>query len=340
MYYTLKIEDLLVDKNFKLKLDEYAISTAIINSTNSDVSLWVDKISIKSGTLAPEFFLNWEDKLSCQDRSIVFNLGYILFSLIVGTPPFNRIEDHFYKLVIERNFDEFWKIYDPAKRLEEGFKLLAFSMLSEKPFDRPSLNQILENEWIAKSTINEADVIHEINQIIDLMNTDTQKVILALKKKTKKFSSNKVTRSVDKDLDATSDLEINEKLKQQLKEFLEFEEKQYLIEYGNYSTSSFTLYFDNSFEETIRHLVSHFSQEEYCVTFLYESIIGVRFTNLIESENSLQQKTVTELTFEVRFYEDKVNNNTLVLEFMNHSIESKTFNKLFDDYLQAIEQDF
>lgn len=260
-YYTLKMEDIAIDQDNKLKLNEFAIGTAIINNSKGDINSWVDKINTKSGTLAPElFFDSDEDKITCQAHSIVFNLGYILFTLIVGVPPFTKMEDLNYTLISERKHEEFWNKFDPNKKFNDNFKDLVLSMLNLKPFDRPTFQSILENQWIKSSEIPENYVAEEIQKLKDEMFLSTKKLV-TIKKTKSKWGSGKVSRCMDDDCNKLpTEKEI--KLKKELCEFLEAGLYQYLIEHKDFgkSVTNRTIYFDNKFDEVVKYLVKYYEE--------------------------------------------------------------------------------
>ena len=79
----------------------------------------------------------------------IFSLGVTVFIMIYGKPPFLSASknDKSYKLIIEKNFEEFWKLVESknAKNISTELKDLIFSMLSYDALDRPTAKLILEN---------------------------------------------------------------------------------------------------------------------------------------------------------------------------------------------------
>jgi len=354
-YYTLKIEDLFIDENLNLKIEEFGIGNAIINNSKIDLKTWVDKINIKSGTIAPEFFLNYEDRMEGHGNSVIFNLGYILFILIVGKPPFNKIDDNFYKLIIDRKEEDYWNIFDPNKLLDQNFKDLVYSMLNENIFERPNFHEILENKWLKDSHISESELSKEMNNLKEkMLNSKNVTPVVTIKKKTKFRNSNQIFKSID----YTINSEENKKeysIKSQITEFLEAEQNQFLIEYVDYkeignSSGNHTIFFDNKFEEVVKLLVNYFDEEKYMVSFLYETILGMKFIKTNESNQSSENsessessesyliKGLPESIFEIRFYEDKVKKN-LAVEFLNISLSVEQFNQLYEEFLQILDKE-
>jgi len=335
-YYTLRTEDVLIDSNFNLKLDEFAIGNAIIKNCKSNISFWVDKIFNKHGVLAPEFFFNQEFKMEGQGASVIFNLGYIFFILMIGRPPFTKLDDHYYKLIIDQKDEEFWNAFDNTNNLNKDFKELIFSMLSLNQFNRPMISKILENDWIRSSeNISYSEVASVMKKIVDQIYQDqmskSEPPVAKLSKPNKK-TQNKVFRCVEHEHENKGTcMEI---LNKEINEFLEEGQKKFLIEYVdlNKYTSNKTVFFDNKFDEVVKYLANHFHEENYTPNFLLESITGIKFINSDRDESNKANEKV----FEIRFYEEKVKKNYLAAEFVNISLDLVEFNKLFEDFLQLL----
>ena len=102
-----------------------------------------------------------------------FAMGVILFSLMMGRPPFKiaDINDPFYRLIFTQQFEEFWKPWDQfavqnSFELTQDFKDLFVSLVSYCPILRLSMNEILGSKWMknGKFPVN-SDVIEYMTQI-------------------------------------------------------------------------------------------------------------------------------------------------------------------------------
>ena len=60
-------------------------------------------------------------------------------------------DDQFYSLIEEENFDKYWEIFKEKGvgiGLSEAFKKLYVSMVAFIPQNRPSIDDILNSEWM------------------------------------------------------------------------------------------------------------------------------------------------------------------------------------------------
>ena len=86
----------------------------------------------------------------------IFSLGVVLFCLIFGNFAFSAAKktNRHYKLIIRKKYKEYWeevgKIIGKEKinNVSEECKRLIFKMLAYDPNERPSINDILNNEWM------------------------------------------------------------------------------------------------------------------------------------------------------------------------------------------------
>lgn len=172
-YYTLKLDDIFFDKNYSLKLEECIIGDMV--QKGSDLSTWVNKIFLKSGTLAPELLS--EDKLAHEEKTIIYNLGIILFTLVVNRPPYDRIDDPCYLLIKNKKEKEYWEIFDKTNKLNSDFKSLVYSMLSDSPWERPSFGQIFHNPWLKNLSISESYVEDYMKKLDEKFSKSMKKAI-------------------------------------------------------------------------------------------------------------------------------------------------------------------
>ena len=172
-YYALKMDDIFFDSKYSLKLEEYTIGHLV--QTGSDLFTWVNKINLKSGALAPELLKNCQEVFAHEEKTVIYNSGYILFSLVVGNPPFQKIGDNHYMMLVSKNERDYWKIFDRGSKLDQHFKTLVFSMLSESPFDRPSFSKIWNNPWLINLSISESYVEDYMKKLEQSFNNSIKK---------------------------------------------------------------------------------------------------------------------------------------------------------------------
>mmetsp|Transcript_65793 Transcript_65793/g.91058 ORF Transcript_65793/g.91058 Transcript_65793/m.91058 type:complete len:170 (+) Transcript_65793:306-815(+) len=106
----LKLENLMLDKDFALKIADFGFSAPTNGRDNKGF------LTTYCGTkayMAPELFLNKPYDGSKLD---IFCAGLILFIMIAQRPPFESAEvnDHHYRLIAAGRSDIFWKAHEEA----------------------------------------------------------------------------------------------------------------------------------------------------------------------------------------------------------------------------------
>jgi serine/threonine protein kinase len=140
----LKFENILLSETLVLKIADFGLSINIANLTKEGTAIY------SAGTyqyLPPEIHLNLP---YVPAKSDIFAAGYILFTLITGTPPINYAgeKDFFYKEIMSGNFPRFWLIQKKYlgkndDYFSDDFKNLINSMLHSDPNKRATLETIL-----------------------------------------------------------------------------------------------------------------------------------------------------------------------------------------------------
>ena len=150
----LKTANILLDNKFSPKICDFGFSTYI-------------KPNLKDvlGTAcyaAPEIYKGNYD----GEKVDIFALGVILFNLVTGLYGFNeaKITDKSYRLIILKKYPKFWEDSKlQLSEVSEQFKNLYVKMVAYKPIERPTLEQILNDEWMKEiKNINEKDIELEI----------------------------------------------------------------------------------------------------------------------------------------------------------------------------------
>lgn len=102
----------------------------------------------------------------------VFALGVILFSLLLGRPPFKLadINDPLYRLIFTQQFSEFWTPWDQFAEqnnssIPQDFKDLFMALVSFSPSMRLSVNEILSSKWMQRGIPTSEQVAQYMSHI-------------------------------------------------------------------------------------------------------------------------------------------------------------------------------
>jgi len=165
----LKLENLLIDHEFQLKLCDFDLSQEVMPDVNAAVA---------SGTpnwRAPEL----KNGL-CTDfiKADVFSLGVILFVILTGAPPYAEVNcgsyskfDNRYQ-ALQTNPARFWDAYTKMMGgdmnfYDEDFKNLVSSMLNEKPEMRPNMQEIYDHPWLQGRILCEEEFRQEMKNYLE-----------------------------------------------------------------------------------------------------------------------------------------------------------------------------
>ena len=154
----LKLESLLLDEHFCLKLANFEASEII-----PEGKLSTGKIGTHSRYFAPEILLNSEYDAFSAD---MFALGVIIFELTSGVSPFNQVsvdEDEFYAFIQEERWDEFWaaheEIYPTNPILRNPFlKELIERLLCPNPERRATISDVRGSKWMKLAKVDKLRV--------------------------------------------------------------------------------------------------------------------------------------------------------------------------------------
>ena len=136
----IKLSNILLNQNFEPKIINFSFACNIENNPTDFV-----------GTLnymAPEIIREQPyNPVKCD----IFSLGQLLFSLVTGILGFNssRENDPDYTLIRQRNYEEFWnRPVISNLYLSNSFKELFLRMVAYNPNERPTIEEILNSEWM------------------------------------------------------------------------------------------------------------------------------------------------------------------------------------------------
>ena len=169
----LKLENILLDDNYNPKIYNFSSSKTIEESNNGKFSAPVGT----PGYMPPQMILGEEYN---GEKADIFNLGIILFNLVIGN---NRCfidcsnNDKYYNYIkcnTNKDSKEYWKllksneIFEYKKYPSENFKKLFIKMVAFKEDDRPTIQQILQDDWfneISSKNINNDNIIFSENDL-------------------------------------------------------------------------------------------------------------------------------------------------------------------------------
>jgi len=155
----LKMQNILLDETFNPKLCDFGFATEIKGEDGSG------KLKDYLGTpnyAAPEIFLH---SPYSGVKADIFSLGVILINLVTGKIGFVQAtrRDKYYKFIILKRFPAYWNLVGGMiGNTSEGFKSLYQKMISFKPEERPSIEEILKDPWM-----NEINALNE-NELKEL----------------------------------------------------------------------------------------------------------------------------------------------------------------------------
>lgn len=150
----LKLENILLDKDFKLKIADFGFAT------NKDKET---KVLGTDFYMAPEMISRMEYTSSKCD---VFSLGVILFTFIKGNFPFKNAgqNDINYKFFANNKNDDFWKIFSKNRFSSDSIDLLN-KLFSNDPLSRPTIDEILSSTFLKEGVADEITVYEYMRTI-------------------------------------------------------------------------------------------------------------------------------------------------------------------------------
>ena len=167
----LKLENtLLVGNDFSFRLCDFGLSISFLDINNQKI-----KLSGAAGSpyhYAPEIL---SGRKYDGERVDIFCAGICLICLVTGKFGFVEASrnDELYKLIMRKKYNDYWDIIDSNKKLSQSFKELFVKMVAYRPDNRPTIEEILNGEWLSVvKNANEEELnilkngmINELNKI-------------------------------------------------------------------------------------------------------------------------------------------------------------------------------
>ena len=147
----IKLENLLLDQDFNLKVADFGLSSSISASDRSGFEK-----SAFGGTpsyMAPELHMRYPYSPQGAD---LFAMGVSLFVMATGRMPFVKatFDDPHYHKIATMDFTAFWKAHQKNGLVfSEEFKELTTLMLSLQPYMRPGLADIAAHPWLTNEQV-------------------------------------------------------------------------------------------------------------------------------------------------------------------------------------------
>ena len=92
----------------------------------------------------------------------IFSLGQLLFYLVNGILGFNSSQknDKYYSQIMKKRYDAYWKlVLQHTPEPSESFKRLFLKMVAFRPEERPTIDDILNDEWMQEiNNLNDGDM--------------------------------------------------------------------------------------------------------------------------------------------------------------------------------------
>ena len=149
----LKFDNFLFDENFIIKLCDFGFSTEIPKNKNGKTLFLKDKLYTPHYA-APEILAG---KKYDGKKVDIFSLGVILFTLRLkkfgfATAEIPKItyiqEKQLYEYIKEKNDKVYWEKIGNIEGLSEEFKTLYLKMVAYNPKERPTIEEIYNDEWM------------------------------------------------------------------------------------------------------------------------------------------------------------------------------------------------
>ena len=163
-----KLENILIMNDGTIKVADWGLAS--FTSKYRKCNTFCGTISY----MAPEILLNLKYK---ANKSDVWSLGVVLFTLCARTKPYGNcsdlrtlLNDTYYKLLIDKKWNVWWDGHSKKSNIINSFSeelcILIKNVLNVNIHDRYTLSEMLCDRWF--DNIN-----YDNNDIVELMNEDT-----------------------------------------------------------------------------------------------------------------------------------------------------------------------
>ena len=156
-------ENILFDENYNPKI--YGFYFSCLNANN------LQQFGGNQNYLAPEILRHMPYDGKITD---IFTLGHLLFTLVSGHFGFNSSNDNdiYYSLIKMKQYPKYWDFISKSfgLNLTQSFKNLFVRMVAYIPNERPSVEEILNDEWMQEiNNLNNEQMIALGNEVRNVL---------------------------------------------------------------------------------------------------------------------------------------------------------------------------
>ena len=152
-HFDIKPGNIVFDKNYEPVIIDFSVSEQFEDSNSEKI--YKQKMCTDNYK-SPELWMEIPQKIS-GIKCDVFSLGAVLFNLVTAQFGFRfKKNDYLYKEIINgksNNYSDYWnklstKYKIDINALSDNFKKLYTEMIAFKPEDRPTIDKILNSDWM------------------------------------------------------------------------------------------------------------------------------------------------------------------------------------------------
>lgn len=165
----IKLENILLDEKFNLKLADFGFTTKNKVSTTRKGTV---------GYMAPEVMAKVEYDSKVSD---IFSAGVVLFIMYTKFCPFINVNknDIYYSRILKKKWHDLWELYDTSCMNDDleftpEFKDLFQQMMDPNPADRITIDRIKSHEWMNGPIATSDEIFEEFNRRKILIETKKQ----------------------------------------------------------------------------------------------------------------------------------------------------------------------
>ena len=202
----LKMQNILLDENYNPKICDFGFATFNNGKLNEYLgTLNYAAPEILSGTPYDGF------------KADIFSLGVVLLTLVTCKIGFKEAtkKDPFYRYIMGKHYTQYWNLVGgQIKGISEELKKLYYRMVSYRPKERPTIEEILNDDWMKEIRDLNEDQLKELEKEILEEFSKRETIVneeLRMKTEGEQFSSLDHNRGIDDDEKKYFDLSLKPK---------------------------------------------------------------------------------------------------------------------------------